>query len=154
MKGTYKIRVRNNKNDYSFELKRNITLLCGDSGRGKTTLYEMIAEYDRFGKNSGVNISCDKEIKAISGYDWENQIKNLNDCIIIIDEDNHFIKTKEFARVVRNSNNYFLLITRNYLSALPYSVEEIYEISGKGKNKRFKNVYSEVDHLYNNPRKL
>lgn len=46
MTGEYKIRVKNSRNNYIFNLKRNITVLCGDSGRGKTTLYEMISDYN------------------------------------------------------------------------------------------------------------
>ena len=62
MTGKYKIRVSNSRNRYTFELKRNITILCGDSGKGKTTLYEMVREYNRFKKSSGVSISCDREL--------------------------------------------------------------------------------------------
>ena len=72
MKGAYQIRVKNNRNSYMFELRRNITILRGESGRGKTTLFDMIYEFNRFGKNSGVAVSCDRELIALSGDDWEN----------------------------------------------------------------------------------
>ena len=75
MKGAYQIRVKNNRNSYMFELRRNITILRGESGRGKTTLFDMIYEFNRFGKNSGVAVSCDREMIALSGDDWENVIE-------------------------------------------------------------------------------
>ena len=53
MVGEYKVRVKNSRNSYSFTLKRNITVLRGESGRGRTTLFEMIPEHNRFGKNKG-----------------------------------------------------------------------------------------------------
>lgn len=152
MTGRYSVRVRNSRNEYIFELKRNITVLCGDSGKGKTTLFEMISEYNRFGKKSGVSVSCDREIVAIDGADWENEIEKCSECIIVIDEDSEFIRSYDFARAVKNSDNYYLLITRNYLSGLPYSVDEIYELSGK-KKKRFSLVYRNLYRMYDRPMK-
>lgn len=152
MLGSYKIIVKNNRNRYTFELHRNITVLRGDSGRGKTTLYDMIREYNRFGKNSGVTISCDRDVIAIDGDDWEEDIKKHPGSIIVIDEDSGFIRSKDFARVVRGSDNYYLLITRNYLSELPISVEEIYELEG-AKNKKFRKIYSEIQKMYDHPQK-
>ena len=55
MIGIHKVSVKKSRNSYTFKLTRNITVLCGDSGRGKTTLYEMIHEYNRYGRNSGVS---------------------------------------------------------------------------------------------------
>ncbi len=34
MRGEYKVSVRNKRNNYSFILRRNITILRGESGRG------------------------------------------------------------------------------------------------------------------------
>ena len=56
---------------------------------------------------------------------------------IVIDEGSKFVFSKEFASKVKGCNNYFLIITRSYLSQLPYSVDEIYRIKGTGKNKEF-----------------
>ena len=49
MRGEYKVSVRNKRNNYSFILRRNITILRGESGRGKSTLYDMIHEHNRYG---------------------------------------------------------------------------------------------------------
>ena len=152
MHGEYKVRVRNSRNSYLFSLRRNITVLGGESGRGKTTLFDMIHEYNRFGKESGVSISCDRQLVAISGDKWEDDILNSPGKIIVIDEDSHFIRSKDFARVVRGSDNYYLLITRNYLKELPISVDEIYELTGT-KNKRFSRVYTNTWKMYDNPHK-
>lgn len=46
MIGIVNVSVRNSRNSYTFALKRNITILSGDSGTGKTTLYNMIADYN------------------------------------------------------------------------------------------------------------
>ncbi len=150
MHGEYKVRVKNSRNSYTFSLRRNITVLKGESGRGKTTLFDMIHEYNRFGKESGVSISCDRELVAISGDKWEDDIRDNPGKIIVIDEDSHFIRSGDFARAVRGSDNYYLLITRNYLSELPISVDEIYELTG-AKNKRFSRIYSDIWKMYDKP---
>jgi len=103
----------------------------------------MIHEHNRFGKESGVSISCDRELVTIAGDKWEDDILGNPGKIIVIDEDSHFIRSRDFARVVRGSDNYYLLITRNYLSELPISVDEIYELTG-AKNKRFNRIYSDI----------
>lgn len=152
MRGEFKVRVKNSRNNYSFTLRRNITVLRGESGRGKTTLFDMIHEYNRFGKESGVAISCDRELVAIAGEKWEEGVTENPGKIIVIDEDSRFIRSEDFAKAVRGSDNYFLLITRNYLEELPISVDEIYELTG-AKNKHFKRVYSDIDKMYDKPHK-
>ena len=65
-----------------------------------------------------------------------------------IDEANLFIKTKEFASIVKNSDNYFVLITRENLHNLPYSVEEIYRLHSSGKYQNTRKVYQEMYQIY------
>ena len=61
----------------------------------------------------------------------------------MIDEDNEFIRSQDFADTVKISSDYFLLITRSYLGQLPYSVDEIYKIVGS-RNKKFSPVYQSL----------
>lgn len=53
MKGKYKVIVRNNKLHYEFEIKRNITIIQGDSATGKTTLINMLRQAENLGESSG-----------------------------------------------------------------------------------------------------
>lgn len=152
MIGEVRVSVKNRRNSYTFTLKRNITVLSGDSGTGKTTLYNMIADYNLDEKESGVSVSCNRPVIALGRKRWEEELAEAENSIIVIDEDNKYIRTKEFAEAVQNSSNYYLLITRNYLHNLPYSVEEVYEISGN-KNKTFKKAYKEIDHVFDSPSK-
>ena len=57
MIGRVSIKISNQRNSYKFTLNRNITILRGDSGTGKTTLYDMIIDYNNLGRESGVKIS-------------------------------------------------------------------------------------------------
>ena len=141
MKGIKKVRASNRFARYDFELKRNITIVRGDSGTGKSTLYNMIRDYTLNGEQSGVSITAPCNCIALSS-DWENRLKNTTGSIIFIDEDyNKFLKTKEFAKAVQESDNYYVLFTREDLHELPYSVDEIYSIKMSGKYHRFAKMY-------------
>lgn len=150
MKGELKVSVRNRRNSYVFTLRRNITVLTGNSGTGKTTLYDMIREYAELGRASGVTISAPCSVVALEGKNWELELENTENAIVVVDEDNWFLRSAAFAKAVRRSSNYFLLITRQYLHQLPYSVTEIYKIVGN-KNKRFEPIYTGIDHMYDHP---
>lgn len=148
MKGRYRIIVRNAKVRYDFEIRRNITIIKGNSATGKTTLVEMIREYYEDGEESGISLSCEKECIVLAGRDWENVLAAKNGCIVFIDEGNRFVHTKEFARVIQKTDNYYVIVTREGLVNLPYSVEEIYGIRESGKYASIKQVYNEFYRLY------
>lgn len=148
MKGSYRIVVQNAKVRYDFEVRRNITVIKGDSATGKTTLVEMIREYYEDGEESGISLSCEKECAVLQGRDWESSLENKKDCIIFIDEGNRFVHSREFARAIQKTDNYYVIVTREGLVNLPYSAEEIYGIRESGKYASVKQVYHELYHLY------
>lgn len=148
MKGAHRIIVESRKIKYDFTIKRNITILTGDSGSGKTVLIELIRDYRRYGSDSGVHLSCDRECRTIDNEDWERQISEISDSIIFIDEGNRFLTSKKFADLVQKSDNYFVIATREKLPMLPYSVKEIYGFRKSGKFHEVKQKYNEIYHLY------
>ena len=85
MTGTISIIVKNSRNSYQFNLKRNITILCGESGRGKTTLYNMIADYNRYGKGSAVKLVCSHQVLALNNDNWQEKIEKTRDSVNVID---------------------------------------------------------------------
>lgn len=148
MKGSHRIIVESRKVKYDFTVKRNITILTGDSGSGKTVLIELIREYRKFGSDSGVLVSCDRECRTIDDENWERQISEIADSIIFIDEGNRFLTSKRFAELVQKSDNYFVIATREKLPMLPYSVNEIYGFRKSGKFHEERQTYNEIYHLY------
>ncbi len=84
--------------------------------------------------------------------DWKLRLSSLKQRLIFIDETAYFIKNKEFAEMVRGSDNYFIIVSRDDLVQLPYSVEEIYglrDVTDSSKYKAYKRVYNEMYKLYN-----
>lgn len=148
MKGSHRIIVESKKIKYDFTIKRNITILTGDSGSGKTVLIELIRDYRRYGSDSGVFLSCDRDCRTIDNEDWERQISEISDSIIFIDEGNRFLTSKKFAELIQKSDNYFVIATREKLPMLPYSVNEIYGFRKSGKFQEARQTYNEIYHLY------
>lgn len=148
MKGKYHIIVQNKRIRFEFDIKRNITIIRGDSATGKTTLYDMIALAARNGDSSGIEIICEKKCRTLDEPDWKLVLPTLHGHIIFFDEGSRFLKTAEFASMVKKSDNYFVIITREDLPNLPYSAEEIYGIHTSGKYHDMKRIYNEFYHIY------
>lgn len=61
---------------------------------------------------------------------------------------------EQFAAAVRESDNYFVIITRENLYNLPYSVEEIYGLYSSGKYQNTKRVYQQLYRIYSEKKAL
>ena len=150
MKGKHHIIIESARLKYEFDIKRNITIIQGDSATGKTTLIDLLSDYQNGKENSPVRIESDVpcEVFAGAGDRWRAVLELITDSIVFIDEENHFIRQKEFAEVVQESTNYFVLITRETLPNLPYSIQEIYGIRTSGKYHFPQKVYHEFYPIY------
>ena len=148
MKGQYHIVVQNKRLHYELTVRRNITLIRGDSGTGKTTLVNMIEQAFKKGASSGISVVCERPCRALREDDWDIRLSNTHKHIIFLDEDSQFIKSKEFAAAVKASDNYFVIVTREDLPNLPYSAEEIFEIHASGKYHDLRRMYQGMHQIY------
>lgn len=154
MRGKYKIVINNNRLHYEFEIKRNITIIRGDSATGKTTLINMLRQAENLGVSSGIEVVCDVPCRVLEGINWKLILENSSGTIFFTDEENTFINTEEFAAAIRNSDNYYVLITRENLYTLPYSVEEIYGIHSSGKYHNTRRIYNQMYQIYSDYKKF
>ncbi len=148
MKGAHRVIVQNKRIRYDFTIKRNITIIRGDSATGKTALVDMIREHFENGISSGVELNCDKQCAVIEGRTWMGQLSMMEDSIVFIDEGNDFIMSNDFASTIRDTDNYYVIVTREGIPSLPYSVDEIYGIRNSGKYGTLKRTYNQFYHLY------
>ena len=107
-------------------------------------MVEMIREYYENGRDSGIELSCPIACGVLEGRNWKVQLTAFRNSILFIDEGNQFVTSKEFAESVQKSDNYFVIIARESLPMLPYSVEEIYGIRNSGKYGGLKRIYNIV----------
>lgn len=148
MRGKYRIIIQNKRIRYDFEVRRNITVIQGDSATGKTVLVEMVREFDEIGNDSGIELKCEKKCTILSGRTWEAQLSAMKDSIVFIDEGNSFVTSRKFAECIQNTDNYYVIVSREGLPTLPYSVDEIYGIRNSGKYGSLKKTYNEFYRLY------
>ncbi len=154
MKGRYYFRVKSKRLLFEFTIRRNITVIKGDSATGKTTLLHMLYEYLRVGRESGYSVATDSNyyvyLRHEVGRTWQDMLYPLENTVIFIEENNNFVFSEEFARFVRSSGNYFVLVNRAPFNMLPYSIHEIYEIITDGKHTNVKESYHQFKELYSN----
>lgn len=148
MKGIHKVVISTKYLKYEFELRRNLTIIRGDSATGKTTLVDMIRTHMNDGESGPVTLNCDKGCYVVEGNLWKGQLDNIQDSIVFIDEGNEFVKTKDFAGAIQQTDNYYVIVTREGLPALPYSVEEVYGIRTSGKYGALKQSYHSFYRIY------
>lgn len=70
MKGKYHIIVQNNKLRYELDIRRNITIIRGDSATGKTQLIRLLEQAATLGESSGVEVFCER-IESRDYFSWE-----------------------------------------------------------------------------------
>lgn len=88
MKGKYKIVVQNNRLHYEFEIKRNITIIKGNSATGKTTLINMLRQAENLGESSGIDVVSSVPCRVLEGNNWKIILENSSGNIFFIDEEN------------------------------------------------------------------
>lgn len=153
MVGRYDIELYNNKVHYHLNIKRNITILRGDSASGKSELIRLLGNYNANPESSGITLISEKSCSVLTEENWKLFIESYEERIFFIDEGNTFLATKEFAEAVRGANHYFVIVSRERLPQLPYSIEEIYglrEGDNAGKYRNATHIYNEMYKLYSN----
>jgi hypothetical protein len=153
MVGRYDIELYNNKVHYHLNIKRNITVLRGDSASGKSELIRLLSAYNANPESSGITLISEKTCSVLTEENWKLFVESYKERIFFIDEGNGFLATEEFAKAVKSADHYFVIISRERLPQLPYSIEEIYglrEGDAAGKYRNATKIYNEMYQLYGN----
>lgn len=133
MVGRYKLEINGLKVKYKIAIERQITIIKGDSGTGKSTLWKVVSEALKGSKGYSSNM-----IEKIYTLDelspWEMLIKTLKNKIIFIDENSRYVYSSDFAEVAQRSDNYFVIISRRSLDNMVYSYKSIYELKTNKNN--------------------
>lgn len=156
MTGRYTIRLNTKRVHYDLKVERKITIVSGDSGTGKTTFYRLVRDFNENGKATGISLSCDVEVKALTSTNWDKEEKVTGtyeaekDGIYVVDEYCKFMFSRVFKSIVKKSSGYFILITRNSIKSLGYSLSSIYGLTAKKSQvgvyteNTFYSLYSDV----------
>lgn len=135
MNGKIEIRISTPRIVYDLSFERNISVVRGDSGTGKSFLCTLI-EQALAGEETvslilpaGVNCIVMPHITLNSPtvLPWNEIISRSKNTIFFIDEVCDCLHSGTFAKIIRGSSNYYVLISRKDYADLPYSVSAIYK---------------------------
>lgn len=128
MVGKYTIQLSTKRVSFKLDIKRKYTVIRGDSATGKSTLANYILQYNLQGTDSGIYLKCDIPVRRFID---EDSLKHWNDCIVVVDEGDTILRSSAIASIFKESECYFIIITRQKLGYLPYSLHEIYEFESR-----------------------
>lgn len=116
MLGKLDLRLWNRKLRYEFTIERQITVIKGNSGTGKTTFFEMVQDAISGGRGVHCNIS-DKLVTLTDRVNLDHY-RDLHNKIFVFDESQRFILERDFVNFVNYSDNYFIFITRGRIAGI------------------------------------
>ena len=144
MKGKISFSIQNRHIAFKFELERNVTIITGDSGTGKTKLINMVRMYSELGKSSGITLKCEKPCIVLSGSNWETVLDNTHGSIVFVEESTSFLSSHAFADAIQRTDNYYVFVTREPLPQIPYSVDAIKQIVKNGRKPKMEKLYKNI----------
>lgn len=174
MLGIYKISISvDGLIRYEFSINRQFTIICGDSGTGKTVLHDLVQSKFEETDNERIKIivntnSKTEELpevkymtaellsanKKSSKYDdgsyklkWSEKPKNK---VIFIDEDYAYLRGIGFAAATNYTDAYYVLLTRDtrvaeYLNNSVWDFIRFKEVGGKTIVNKAVKMYNEYD---------
>ena len=86
MLGIHHIVIENKRLRYEFDIRRNLTVIRGNSGTGKTTMISMLRSYELDGEGSGITVICDSPCAVLNYTHWKASLSEIHDSIVFIDD--------------------------------------------------------------------
>ena len=143
-------------------INNKYTVIQGNSGQGKTLIRKLVGNRRLYKSEYNVNFSIVKNNEIVHNFDldiiprdlvvlpdltdinldtYRSELSKHSNLMYIIDENHPFLHLKGHEGVLKNSNNYFIIITRgdSALSRLPYSPSDILSLSDE--SDRLHNIY-------------
>jgi len=102
MKGKYRIVIQNKRIRYEFAVRRNLTIIRGDSATGKTALVDMVREYSEDGAAFGPEMEKIMRLLAVR----ENIMLYLPESFEWLILKSGVLQDKEIKEVLENTCEY------------------------------------------------
>ena len=114
--------------DFTLPRDKQVIVLQGKSGTYKSTLFNVLEHYYRYGSDTGITVECEKEIGFIGWSYWEHlefrelYFEKYSNNLYFIYEGTRFFKKPEFAEAIKvNKTNQYVIITREQLKYISRS---------------------------------
>lgn len=131
------IKASTKKLKYSISLEGKFNIITGLSGSKKTAFVKMLNKFLLGVKSVNVNVTKDiyklkkEQIHVLTNEtiiegDYRKLFASCSDELFIIDEFSPVLHEKEIGKVLKESKNYFIIITRQIMGWLPVSLDSVY----------------------------
>ena len=104
------------------EIHNKFSILTGNSGIGKTTIWDFI--YGSLIIQNDIIVKSPKSIIALDRNVTVETLALYSDNIIALDEDAQILHLPNTASLLTQSNNYFMIVTRKMLKSLPVALND------------------------------
>lgn len=129
------LKILSGKANYTLNLERGVTLLCGDSATGKSMLTDIILQYMKSKKGSGVKIECAMPVVTVP-YIPNNKVyfESVAGSLVVLDENTMLDDPLTLQREAVDNGCWLLYITRKDKgSFLSTSVNSVLRVLRTGK---------------------
>lgn len=134
------IHLKDNVVEYEFTFKQKYLFIRGDSGRGKSTLIDLVGDY--INTNKSVNCLGDSNLKILT------DIRILDPGYIYFFDEFDKLLTAENAKLFNTTDSYFVIISRKRnLDFFKTGLDSLCEIVTNGSYHTIKPVYPRKDKL-------
>lgn len=118
--------------NYRLEFIYKFNIITGNSATGKTTLYDAV-RLELLNPTGSLECSC--KCICLDNLNWVHYLESTSTdgYLFIIDESFKYINSKEFIRLILHKPSYFIIINRDSIEMLPYSVNAVYTFHKSGK---------------------
>lgn len=128
-----KIHIETESNlTYDLTIERKFTVIVGESGKGKTTLCEIIdalnQERDMYGTSVTITYEGEPRLVHLRDLDDLHKFEDLVGCVLFIDEQSPILSLGELPSYLMRTNNWVVFITREVLNVVPISEDAVLEI--------------------------
>lgn len=140
------VKIKTNRVSYDLNITYKYTLISGDSGVGKTVLFNTVALYAK-----------DHTAVTCLGYDKLTtdtcirieELQELVGYIIFLDESSLLLHKYDSASLLEHSNNYFVIMCRDVtLGYKSVPLGAVMQMKSSGKYHTLVPKYSLSDHLF------
>lgn len=125
-------KVLSKRLNYNITFYGKYSVIQGDSGNGKTNLCRLL--HDRELGDKTIKIESELDVIALNPNDTIDRLSEIKGKIIIIDEFYKILSDRNLSNALKNSNNYFIIISRKKMDFLPLAVDSLYDMKTDGKN--------------------
>lgn len=130
------IKVKTRKIDYEISFDGKYVLVVGDSATGKTTFHSAITVANTRG-NGTVKVECEYPVVAISKTANSSVFNQYHNTVLVIDENCNLLHHRNIASLLRESDNWFIILTRKKIDWLPISVDSVFTMEKHGRKNKF-----------------